>query len=85
MCAKNGEGFGMKGAALAGYGRLALVKVYNGPKRSRFVIINRRNGTLPFNGEIIMTDDDYPIMAMSRDWAYKRQKQGHEVTAGDFI
>ena len=71
--------------ALAGYGRLALVKVYNGPKRSRFVIINRRNGTLPFNGEIIMTDDNYPIMTMSRDWAYKRQKQGHEVTAGDFL
>ena len=70
---------------MAGYGRLALVKVYNGPKRSRFVIINRRNGTLPFNGEIIMTDDDYPIMTMSRDWAYKRQKQGYEVTAGDFM
>ena len=79
------EGFDMKGAALAGYGRLALVKVYNGPKRSRFVIINRRNGTLPFNGEIIMTDDDYPVVKMSRDWAYKRQKQRHEVTAEDFL
>ena len=74
----------MKGAALAGYGRLALVKIY-GPKSSQFVIINRRNGTLPFNGEIIMTDDDYPVVKMSRDWAYKRQKQGHEVTAEDFL
>lgn len=75
----------MKGAALVGYGRLALVKIHHGPKSSQFVIINRRNETLPFNGEIIMTDDDYPIVKMSKDWAYKRQEQGHEVTAGDFL
>ena len=47
--------------------------------------IAREECAIPFNGEIIMTDDDYPIMTMSRDWAYKRQKQGHEVTAGDFL
>ena len=75
----------MRGASTAGCGESALVKFRGDMNRVKFAIINRRNTWPMCNGEILTTDDDYPIMTMSRDWAYKRQKQGHKVTATDFL
>jgi hypothetical protein len=47
--------------------------------------MNRANDTLPRNGEILCTDDDYPILKMSREWAIEQTRQGKDVTPQDFL
>jgi len=67
-------------------GRLALVKVTRGGNRPpRFFVMNRANDTLPRNGEILCTDDDYPILKMSREWAIEQTRKGRDVTPQDFL
>jgi len=66
--------------------RLALVKITRGGNRHpRFFVMNRANDTLPMNGVILCTDNDYPILKMSRDWAIDQTGKGREVTPQDFL
>jgi len=67
-------------------GRLALVKVTRGGNRPpRFFVMNRANDTLHMNGVILCTDNDYPILKMSRDWAIEQTGKGRDVTPQDFL
>ena len=66
--------------------RLALVKVTCGGNRPpRFYVMNRANDILPMNGVILCTDNDYPILKMSRDWAIEQTGKGRNVTPQDFL
>lgn len=67
-------------------GRLALVKIPGaGNRPPRFFIMNRSNGTLPQGGIILCTDDDYPILKMTVEWAVKHAETGKDVTPEDFL